>query len=90
MREVRYSSKAKKDLKKYHNNAEKMRKLYAVLNFLARDLQLPAIYKAHKLIGDYGGCLECHIESDFLLVWIDEDKNIIEIVRLGSHSELFG
>ena len=40
-------------------------------------------------IGNYKGCLECHIEGDFLLIWIDENTSIIEAVRLGSHSELF-
>ena len=32
--------------------------------------------------------MECHIESDFLLIWIDEQNGIVELVRLGSHSEL--
>ena len=41
------------------------------------------------LQGKYKGCLECHIEGDFLLIWIDEERDIIELVRLGSHSELF-
>ena len=27
--------------------------------------------------------------GDFLLIWIDPDTDIIELVRLGSHSELF-
>ena len=35
------------------------------------------------------GCMECHIEGDFLLIWIDEETETIELVRLGSHSELF-
>ena len=34
--------------------------------------------------------LKCHIEGDFLLIWIDEQRNIIKLVRLGTHSELFG
>ena len=33
--------------------------------------------------------MECHIESDFLLIWMDEEEGIVELVRLGSHSELF-
>ncbi len=33
--------------------------------------------------------MECHVESDFLLIWIDEETDVIEIVRIGSHSELF-
>ena len=32
--------------------------------------------------------MECHIGGDFLLIWIEDD--IISLVRLGSHSELFG
>lgn len=27
-------------------------------------------------------------ENDFLLIWIDDE--IVKLVRLGSHSELFG
>ncbi len=66
-----------------------MRKLYEVLNMLAHDIQLPSVYKSHELSGNYKGCMECHIEGDFLLIWIDEDKNVINILRVGSHSELF-
>lgn len=34
--------------------------------------------------------MECHVEGDFLLVWIDETANQIGVLRLGSHSEIFG
>ena len=34
--------------------------------------------------------MECHIEGDFLLIWVDGQNDIIELIRLGSHSELFG
>ena len=43
----------------------------------------------HPLSGKYKGCLECHINGDFLLIWYDKNSDIIELVRLGSHSELF-
>ena len=47
--------------------------------------------KAHTLIGNYKGHLECHIESDLLIIWLQYDKETkrIILVRLGSHSELF-
>lgn len=41
------------------------------------------------LTGDYNGCMECHIQGDFLLIWIDQETNEIDLIRLGSHSELF-
>lgn len=34
--------------------------------------------------------MECHIQGDFLLIWIDRTTNDIDLLRLGSHSELFG
>lgn len=42
------------------------------------------------LMGNYGGCMECHIEGDFLLIWIDEATDVVGLLRLGSHAELFG
>jgi mRNA interferase YafQ len=89
MKEVYYSTKAKKDLKKYKNNPKKMRILHEALYMLINDMPLPASYKAHKLVGTYKGCMECHIEGDFLLIWVDDDSDIIEVLRLGAHSELF-
>ena len=48
--------------------------------------------KPHPLKGNYKGYLECHIESDLLIIWveIDDDTKEIYLARLGSHSELFG
>lgn len=64
--------------------------LNAILKFLQHEQPIPAEYQPHMLHGNYKGCMECHIQSDFLLIWVDPDTDIIELVRLGSHSELFG
>lgn len=40
------------------------------------------------LTGDYKGYMECHIKGDFLLIWFHTDTDEINLVRLGSHSEL--
>ena len=84
-----YSGQFKKDLKRYKNNAQKISKLYSVLQHLERDGMVPAENKPHVLQGEYAGFWECHIENDFLLIWIDEKANEIRLVRLGTHSELF-
>lgn len=89
MKKIHYSTKAKKDLKRYRNNPVKMEALYKVLDLLICGKKIPKEYKPHKLVGEYKGCMECHIENDFLLIWWDEVNNFIEIIRLGSHSELF-
>lgn len=89
MKTLHYSTKAKKDLKKYRNSPTKMRKLFEVLTMLINGVELPQSLKSHTLIGDYKGCMECHIENDFLLIWLDEESDSITIIRIGSHSELF-
>lgn len=87
MKKLRPSTQFKKDYKKYRNSPKKLKNLTTVLQLLAEEKEIPSLYKPHFLKGEYNGCLECHIENDFLLIWINED--IIELVRLGSHSELF-
>mgnify|MGYP000993978477 FL=1 len=42
------------------------------------------------LTGNYKGCMECHIEPDWLLVYeYRNDVLVLMLYRLGSHSELF-
>lgn len=89
MKILRYSTQYKKDFKKYRNQPKKLQKLLEVLKLLENEDVLPPELKAHMLKGDLKGCMECHIEGDFLLIWFDENNEIIELLRLGSHSELF-
>ena len=51
---------------------------------------IPIEYNSHMLKGQLRGVMECHIGSDYLLLWIDEDTNIVRLLRLGSHSEVLG
>ena len=90
MRKIFPSSQYKKDYKRYSNNPKKVAALKYVVEMLANDQPLPAEYLPHPLHGQYEGCMECHIQGDFLLIWFDPKSTIIELVRLGSHSELFG
>jgi mRNA interferase YafQ len=55
---------------------------------LIHEIPLDRKYKDHKLIGNYKGQRECHIEPDWLLIYyIQEDT--ITFVRTGTHSDLF-
>ena len=80
MKTIHYSTKAKKDLKKYRNNIRLMEALYEVLSSLV---------KGEAVQENYKGCMECHVGNDFLLIWIDTKQDVIEVIRLDSHSELF-
>ena len=89
MKELKITSQLKKDLKKYQNQPKRIEKLKVVLGYLQQDIPIPQEYKPHKLLGEYKDCMECHIESDTLLIWIDENTNIVKLIRIGTHSELF-
>lgn len=87
MKKLIPTSQYKKDLKKYSKDPKKMQALLVILQKLQNEIPIPEENRPHQLKGEYKGCMECHVGSDFLLVWMD--SNIITLVRLGSHSELF-
>ena len=89
MKKLQPTTQFKKDYKRIKNNPNKVKELQEILEMLKNEQPIPAEYKPHLLHGEYKGCLECHIQNDFLLIWIDDVNDIIELVRLGSHSELF-
>jgi mRNA interferase YafQ len=61
-----------------------------VIKMLANGETLPAEYKTHKLKGKYKNCFECHIQPDWLLVWQQNEKELILIlIDTGTHSDLF-
>ena len=61
-----------------------------VLRFLLADVPLPERYNDHGLTGNWIGFRECHIKPDLLLIYEKVGADILMLVRLGSHSELFG
>lgn len=87
-RKLHPTSQYKKDLKRFINQPKKLIALQQILIRLENGEPIPDEHSPHMLHNDYEGCLECHIQGDFLLIWMDGD--IIDLLRLGSHSELFG
>lgn len=89
MKYLQPTTQYRKDLKRYKNQPKKQEALKEVLEMLQNEQPIPAEYKPHMLLGQYKGCMECHIQGDYLLIWFDEERDIIELVRLGTHPELF-
>lgn len=89
IKSTRFKKDYKKDYKKYKNDPSKIQALFDIVGYLERGEAIPAKYKPHFLKGEYKGCLECHIQNDLLLIWIDLNNETIILERLGSHSELF-
>nr|WP_231630885.1 type II toxin-antitoxin system YafQ family toxin [Helicobacter pylori] len=62
--------------------------LREVILTLRKKEPLPPPFKDHALKGVWKPYRECHIKLDILLVYRVKD-NVLTLVRLGSHSELF-
>ena len=89
MKKLQPTTQYRKDLKRIKNNPKKLTALKEVLKKLEKELPIPSEYQPHELHGQYQGCMECHVQGDFLLIWFDPNRDIIELVRLWSHSQLF-
>jgi len=62
--------------------------LRKVLVALSMDAPLEPKYKDHALTGNWRGCRDCHIKPDLVLIYRKPDAGTLELLRLGSHSEL--
>ena len=90
MLNVVYSTQFKKDYKLCQKRGYDMQKIIAIMLDLENEVELPPKNNNHKLIGNYKGYLECHIESDWLLIYkINLESEKIYFNRTGTHSDLF-
>lgn len=88
--EIERTTKFKKDYKLAIKRGLDPNLLLKAIEILANGEQLPKEYNDHSLKGNYTGYRECHIESDWLLVYkINENVLILTLYRTGSHSDLF-
>lgn len=88
MRDVVYLPALKKDQTRMIRRGKDIQKFIDAVTFLAREGSLPSRYDAHKLHGEYIGCWECHLESDWLLVYTLTPETVV-ISRTGTHVDLF-
>lgn len=88
MLELFYTNQFKKDLKLANKRGRKIHKLNEMIQLLCEEKPLPAKNRNHKLSGDYKDHWECHIEPDWLLIYLTKAKTLT-LVRTGTHSDLF-
>jgi mRNA interferase YafQ len=91
MRTIRYTSRFKRDYRREKSGVlgKKLDDLLReTLEFLVIDAPLPARYVDHALAGEWNDHRDCHIRPDLILIYRKPDAESLELVRLGSHSEL--
>ncbi len=83
-----YTRQFGRDLKRMKKRRKNIDKLKIILRSLTKEEELDPIQRDHKLIGNWLRRRECHIESDWLLIYKIEDDHIV-FERTGTHSDLF-
>lgn len=87
---LRLTGKYKRSLRRCRKRGCSESNLSKVIDFLAGSGQLPPKYLKHSLGGLFKNYLECHISDNLLLIWKqDNDRQMITLVDIGTHSELF-
>jgi mRNA interferase YafQ len=88
VRIVERSNQFKKDVELLRKQGKQLSKLKYMMELLIEGKSLPLQYKDHPLRGNWIGSRDCHIESDWILIYTSTSKSI-RFERTGSHSELF-
>jgi len=92
MRRIERTSVFRRDFKReerggHHTNLDSL--ISNAVSLLAEDGPLPEKNRDHDLSGNWRDHRECHLKPDLLLIYRKPDDDTLQLVRLGSHSELF-
>ncbi len=80
-----------KALKRCNKRGYPMEKIKTAINILVEKGCLPPEYRPHLLHGNHDGEWEAHIESDWLMTWKQNDKELtLLMLSTGTHSDTFG
>lgn len=91
MRTVRYTNRFKRDYKREkagRHGKTLDAELAEIVRLLAADVALPRRNFDHPLSGEWRDHRHCHVRPDLILIYRKPDNDHLDLVRLGSHSEL--
>lgn len=91
MRTIRHTNRFKRDYKRekagrYGKTLDP--ELAQIVRLLAADVPLPHRNFDHPLSGEWRDHRDCHVRPDLVLIYRKPDTENLDLVRLGSHSEL--
>lgn len=87
---VKYSSRFKRGLRLAVKRGLDISLLEKIVEKLKDRLPLEEKHKDHALTGKYKGYRECHIQPDWLLIYLIEDDILtLTLVDTGTHADLF-
>jgi len=91
MRTIKQSNQFKRDLKREAKGPHRQAlqsDFVSIVAALANDHPLAEKHRDHALTGEWKDHRDCHIKPDLLLIYQKPDTEILQLVRIGSHSEL--
>lgn len=88
MRPVFYTRQFFRDVKRMQKRGKDLEKLKNIVRTLVSGAALDPIHRDHKLSGVFRDRRECHIESNWLLIYKLQGNQIV-FERTGTHSDLF-
>lgn len=90
VRELILTGKFKKSLKLAKKRGLNISALDEVVTMLQNDISLDMRYCDHELKGRFAGFRECHIQPDWLLIYLKEDEYLtLTLMDTGTHADLF-
>ena len=90
MYSLKFTSQYKKNYKLMVKRGANMKLLEEVISTLMDGKTLDKKYKDHKLTGIFEGFRECHIQPDWLLIYLVEEEVLtLTLIATGSHSDMF-
>ena len=91
MRTIDHAAEFKRGYRKLlrqSNGTRVDRELRRVLRLLASDQPLEPRHRDHALRGAWRGFRDCHVLPDVVLIYKKSEPGLLELARIGSHSEL--
>ena len=88
---IKYTKRFKKDYEREKSGrySSKLKSLLAeVTDIMTSGKDFPHRYFDHSLSGEWKDCRNCHLKPDLILIYRKINNQEIELLRLGSHSEL--
>lgn len=92
MLKIEFTGQFKRDYKLAVKRGCDPQELTLVITLLASQQPLPEKYRDHALENSrsYKNVRECHIKPDWLLIYkVYADRLVLELIRTGTHSDLF-
>ncbi len=91
MYQVKQTSRFRKDYKLAYKRGYDLGLLEDAIRQLALGMPLPAKYRDPPLRGDWLNHRECHITTDWLLIYkIEENILVLTLTNTGTHADIFG